>query len=134
MDNEDFQRPRWRKWLLNRFVVTPLIIALIAGAWDLYANMHNNGLVEGRVVDAGGRPVTGADVTLWTFNFTTFSEKSRTTSGPDGRFTFTDNPSHHIQVSATKPGVGTSQRRPIRLFFQSQDTQLEEPLVLAGGA
>ncbi|MBS7695958.1 MULTISPECIES: carboxypeptidase-like regulatory domain-containing protein [unclassified Chelatococcus] len=134
MQDEDFQRPRWHKWLLNRFVLTPLIIALIAGAWDLYANMHNNGLVEGTVVDAAGNPVAGADVTLWTFNFTTFSEKSHTKSGPDGRFAFTDNPSHHIQVSATKPGVGTSQRKPIRLLFQSQDTQLQEPLILSGGA
>ncbi|CAH1667902.1 carboxypeptidase-like regulatory domain-containing protein [Chelatococcus asaccharovorans] len=134
MDDEDYQSPPWRKWLVNRFVMTPLVILLIAGAWDLYANTHNSGLVEGTVVDAAGNPVAGADVTLWTFNFTTFSEKGRTTSGPDGRFTFTDNPSHHIQVSATKPGVGSSQRRPIRLFFQSQDTRIQEPFVLSGGA
>ena len=134
MQDEDYQRPRWRTWLVNRFVLTPLIILLIAGAWDLYANTHNNGLVEGTVVDAAGNPVAGADVTLWTFNFTTFSEKGRTMSGPDGRFSFTDNPSHHIQVSATKPGVGSSQRRPIRLYFQSQDTRIAEPFVLSGGA
>jgi hypothetical protein len=134
MSDDDYDRPRWKKLVLNRFVLTPLIILVIAGGWDLYASTHDNGIVDGVVVDASGKPVAGADVTLWTFNFTTFSETSQTKSGPDGHFSFTNNPSHHIQVSATKPGVGSSARLPIRLYFRSQDTTLAEPLVLSSGA
>jgi protocatechuate 3,4-dioxygenase beta subunit len=132
MSDDDYERPRWQRLLLNRFVLTPLIIVVIAAGWDLYASTHDNGIVEGVVVDASGRPVDGAAVTLWTFNFTTFNETSQTKTGPDGHFTFTDNPSHHIQVSAVKPGVGVSERVPIRLYFRAQDTTLSEPLVLAG--
>ena len=133
MRHDDFAQPRWKRLLLNRFVIVPTVLAAIAISWDLYAQTHNDGLVKGEVVDAAGRPVEGASVTLWTFNFTTFSEKSRTTTGPDGHFTFTDNPSHNIQVSAEKPGIGRSPRVPIRLYFRAQNTTLREPLRLAEG-
>ena len=132
MHDDDYERPRWQRLLLNRFVLTPLVIIVIAAGWDLYASTHDNGIVAGVVVDANGKPVAGADVTLWTFNFTTFKETTTIKTGPDGRFTFTDNPSHNIQVSAEKPGLGASARVPIRLYFRAQDTTLAKPLVLTG--
>jgi protocatechuate 3,4-dioxygenase beta subunit len=133
MSDDDFARPRWKRLILNRFVMVPTVLAAIAVSWNLYARMHDDGLVTVEVLDAAGRPVEGASVTLWTFNFTTFSETSRTTTGPDGRFTFTGNPSHNIQVSAEKPGIGRSARVPIRLYFRAQNTSLREPLRLAEG-
>ena len=55
-------------------------------------------------------------------------------SGADGVFRFTNNPSHKIQVSAEKPGVGRSQRVPVFLYFRSQDTTLDSPLRLTGSS
>jgi hypothetical protein len=91
---------------------------------------HNHGIVRGRVVDTDGKPVAGATVRLWVFNFTTFVERAATTTGPDGSFTFTGNPSHNIQVSADKPDAGRSERVPVRLYFASEDRELQQPLRL----
>jgi hypothetical protein len=133
MGDDDFARPHWKRLLFNRFVMVPMVLAAIAVSWNLYARTHDDGIVMGEVVDAAGKPVEGASVTLWTFNFTTFSETNRTTTGLDGRFTFTGNPSHNIQVSAEKPGIGRSPRVPIRLYFRAQNTTLREPLRLTEG-
>ncbi len=132
MSDTEFIRPRWQRLLVNRFVLTPLIFVLVAGIWDFYASTHDHGIVKGMVVDAAGKPVPGARVTLWTYDFTTFSETSHTASGANGSFAFTDNRSHRIEVSAAKPDVGSSGRVPINLYFRSEDTTLSKPLVLAG--
>jgi hypothetical protein len=134
MIDEDFQRPDWKGWLLNRFVLVPLTLVVIALGWNAFVMTHNHGIVAGRVLDASGAPVEGADVQLWVFNFATFSVKASTTTKPDGTFQFDNNPSHNIQVSAEKPGVGRSARISIRLYFQSEDFYLKEPLRLASGA
>lgn len=131
-EDDDFERPRWKDWLLNRFVLTPAILLAIAACWDFYASRHNDGIITGRVVDAKGNPVAGADVALWIFNFTTFNENTHVTSGSDGSFTFTGNPSHHVQVVAQKDNMGSSPRVPVRLYFRSQNVILKEPLVLPG--
>lgn len=133
MSDAEFRRPPGRRLLLNRFVLVPAALACLALVWNAWVSTHDDGIVSGRVVDAAGRPVAGATVTLWAFNFTTFAEKSRTTSVDDGSFRFTDNASHAIQVSAEKPGVGRAERIPIRLYFRAQNTALREPLRLAGG-
>jgi hypothetical protein len=130
-DNGD--APLWRRRLLNRFVVVPGAIALAIVVWNLYVATHDNGLVEGRVVDTRGEPVADASVALWVLNFTTYVEKERTPSGPGGRFRFEGNTSHNIQLAAEKPGVGRSTRVPVRLYFKAQDVTLREPLRLAGG-
>ena len=100
--------------------------------WNFWVAAHQHGIVEGRVVDAAGAPVEGAEVKLWVFNFATFNEKTTTVTRPDGTFTFTNNPSHNIQVSAEKPGQGRSARLPIRLYFAGQDYRMNEPLRLGG--
>jgi hypothetical protein len=131
--DEDFQPAKWKGWLLNRFVLVPLTLVIIALGWNAFVFSHNHGIVAGRVLDANGAPVEGADVQLWVFNFATFNTKASTKTKPDGSFEFTNNPSHNIQVSAEKPGVGRSARISIRLYFQSEDYRLNEPLRLAGG-
>ena len=122
---------RWRSILLNRFVLVPGAIVLAVVLWNVYVATHNNGIVTGRVVDAAGHPVADATVGLWIFNFTTYEEKERVKTDADGVFRFTNNPSHKIQISAEKPGVGRSQRMPVFLYFRSQDTELANPLRLA---
>jgi hypothetical protein len=133
MSEEDDGAPLWRRLLLNRFVLVPGAIAAAILVWNVYVATHDNGVVEGRVVDARGEPVPDASVALWVLNFTTYVEKERTRTGPDGRFRFDGNASHNIQLAAEKPGVGRSPRVPVRLYFKAQDVTLREPLRLAGG-
>jgi hypothetical protein len=132
MDDE-FERPLWMRLLLNRFVLVPGAIVVAIVLWNLYVATHDNGLVEGRVVDARGAPVPDATVALWVLTFTTYVEKERTRTGPDGRFRFEGNGSHNIQLAAEKTGVGRSARVPVRLYFKAQDVTVSEPLRLAGG-
>jgi hypothetical protein len=133
MSDEDFPCPRWKRLLLNQFVLVPAVLILITIGWNLWIVTHDHGIVAGRVLDAAGAPVEGAEVKLWVFNFTTFVVKASTVTRPDGSFEFANNPSHNIQVSADKPGMGRSARVPIRLYFASQDFVLTDPLRLTGG-
>lgn len=123
-----------RPFLLNRFVLVPVILAVVAAAWNVYVATHDHGVVSGRVVDAAGRPVPDATVALWVFNFTTFEEKQHVKTDAQGLFRFTDNPSHKIQLSAEKPGIGRSQRIPVFLYFRAEDVELSAPLRLAGAS
>jgi len=127
---DDPARPHWKRWLINRFVLVPGALVLIAIVWNIFVFTHNHGVVSGRVVDQAGAPVVGAEVKLWVFNFVTFNERGSTQTGADGSFTFTDNLSHNIQLSAEKPGIGRS-RIPVRLYFRSEDIVLTEPLRLS---
>ena len=127
---EDLAKPAWKRWLVNRFVLVPCSLVMIAVLWNAWVFTHNHGVVAGRVVDASGAPVEGAEVKLWVFNFTTFVEQASTQTGRDGSFGFTKNPSHNIQLSANKAGVGRS-RIPVRLYFQSEDIVLKRPLRLS---
>jgi hypothetical protein len=122
----------WRRILFNRFVLVPAAIVLAVALWNIYVATHNHGLVTGRVIDPAGRPVADATVALWVFNFTTYEEKERVKTDADGVFRFTNNPSHKIQISAEKQGVGRSPRIPVFLYFRAQDTTLDAPLRLAG--
>jgi hypothetical protein len=130
----DFTRPTWRRLLLNRFVLVPALLVLVTAGWNAWVVTHDHGIVAGRVLDAGGMPVEGAEVKLWVFDFATFVVKASTTTRPDGSFTFDNNPSHNIQISAEKPGLGRSERISVRLYFRSEDIRLQEPLRLTKGA
>jgi protocatechuate 3,4-dioxygenase beta subunit len=115
--------------LRNRFVWVPLLLLTVIAGWNAWVFTHNHGIVTGRVIDANGKPVAGATVRLWVFNFTTFEEKTSTTTEADGTFRFTGNPSHNIQISADK-GDARSERISVRLYFASQDRALKQPLRL----
>jgi hypothetical protein len=127
------QPSRWRRRLLNRFVLVPAVLVVAIALWNGYVALHDHGVIEGRVVDAAGQPVADATVVLWVLDFTTYVEKSHATTGPDGRFTITGNPSHNIQLAAEKPGIGRSARVPVRLYFRAEDTRLRTPLMLKSG-
>jgi hypothetical protein len=131
---DDLTRPRWKRWLVNRFVVVPGSLVILALVWNAWVFTHNHGVIAGRVVDASGAPVEGAEVKLWVFNFTTFAEQASTQTKADGTFEFTKNLSHNIQLSAKKAGVGRSPRIAVRLYFQSEDTVLKRPLQLSDAA
>jgi len=130
---DDGEAPLWRRLLLNRFVLVPGAIVVAGLLWNAYVSLHNSGLIEGQVTDESGRPVAGADVIVLVQNVTTFSEKARAKTGPDGVFRIADNPSHHVQIFA-ETSNGRSERRDLRLWFQGQDTVLDKPLVVAPSA
>jgi Carboxypeptidase regulatory-like domain len=123
--------PRWRQFLINRFVLAPAVIALLVLIWNIYVVTHASGIVRGRVIGPDGEPVAGAAVTLWARNFTTYVERARAVSDESGRFTIAGNDSHDIQLAAAKPGLGRSPRLRVRLYFRAQEVRLAEPLRLA---
>ena len=127
--DRDPEGPLWRRLLLNRFVLVPGTIVLAALIWNGYVSLHDGGLIEGRVTDPSGRPVADAEIVVMVQNVTTFSEKGRARTGPDGVFRIIDNPSHHVQIFAETP-TGRSERRDLRLWFRGQNTVLDEPLVV----
>lgn len=121
----------WKRLVVNRFVLVPATLAVAIALWNVYVSLHDHGIVAGRVVDTGGRPVADAQVVLWVLNFTTYVEKTRVTTDPAGHFIITNNDSHNIRLAAEKPGVGRSARVPVRLYFRAEDIELRDPLVLS---
>jgi hypothetical protein len=120
----------WRAILRSRFCVVPASIAVIVLAWNLYIRMHDDGVVRGRVIDASGAPVEGATVLMLEETFTTHTDRGRVSTGPDGRFEFRDNRSHHLLLRAEKAGVGRSEQEEVRLAFRAQHVELASPIVL----
>jgi len=118
-------------WLGSRWVIVPGVIAIVTLLWNAYVAAHDHGIVEGRVVDAAGRPVGGATVMLFERGFVTHQERERQTSDAQGAFRFMDNRSHSIQLEADAPGLGRTDRRIVRLWFAAQDVKLEQPLRFA---
>lgn len=115
-------------WLLSRWVVLPAALAAVVLGWNLWVATHAGGVVEGRVVDAAGRAVPGAEVVLYGRSFVTNDERQRTHAGDNGIFRFTGNASHALQLQAEAPGLGRSERVTVRLLFRAQDTRLQTPL------
>lgn len=119
-------------WLRSRWVIVPGGMIIFTLVWLAYVTGHNHGIVEGRVVDAAGQPVAGASVQLFERGFVTHQERGRATADGQGRFRFTDNRSHSIQLEAEAPGLGRTDRRILRLWFAAQDAKLAEPLRFTG--
>ena len=120
-----------RSWATSRWVIVPGGTTLFALIWLAYVAGHNHGIVEGRVVDAAGQPVSGAAVLLFERGFVTHQERGHATSDAQGMFRFTDNRSHSIQLEAETAALGRTDRRLVRLWFAAQDVTLAEPLRFA---
>lgn len=118
-----------KRVLLSRFVIVPLLLAVVIAGWNLYVSLHDHGLLAGHVVNASGAPVAGATVVLFTHDFVTQVEKARTTTDADGAFRFAHNDSHLVQLQAQDAGAASS-RITIRLWFRAQDRVLRTPLRL----
>jgi hypothetical protein len=121
-----------KRVLASRFVIVPLVLAVLILAWNVYIAFHDDGVVAGEVRDQAGAPVAGALIILYDRNFVTFRETQRTRSGADGRFRFDDFHSHLGQIEAEAPDGRHSQRLPIRLWFRAQNIELP-PLVVRRG-
>jgi len=118
------------RWWVSRWFIVPTLMLLVTLGWLVYVGRHDNGLIEGRIVDAAGQPVAGATVRIFDRGFVTYQERGRTHSDADGRFRITDNTSHSVQLEAETPALGRSKRMEVRLWFAAQDVRLTDPLRL----
>ena len=121
---------RLHSFFSNRFVWIPALLAVWVGVWNAYVIGHDDGVVRGRVVAVDGTPVAGATVRMMEQNFTTNSDRGSTLTRADGRFEFTNNRSHNIQLVAEKAGLGRSDRHIARLYFRAQNVTIDAPLTL----
>ncbi|MGH7056785.1 MAG: carboxypeptidase-like regulatory domain-containing protein [Acetobacteraceae bacterium] len=120
--------------LAHRFVAVPLALALVVLAWNIYVSLHDHGIVAGEVVNARGEPVPGAMVTLYRLNFITEVKSAEMKTDREGRFRFTHNRSHLIELQASKKDLGSSPRVTLRLWFRAQDRRLARPLRLSAAS
>ncbi|MGG5808583.1 carboxypeptidase-like regulatory domain-containing protein [Falsiroseomonas sp. CW058] len=132
-DPQAVPAPPRARWWASRWVVVPGGIAAVVVGWNLHVAASAGGVVEGRVVDAAGRPVPGAQVLLFERSFVVSNESQRTTADAEGRFRFTGNASHAVQLQAVA-GALRSDRVLLRLWFRAQDRRMEEPLRLPAAA
>lgn len=118
----------WR-FLTHRFVAMPLALVAIVVAWNVYIAFNDHGIIEGEVRDRAGAPVAGATVILFERNFAYYEEKQRTTTDAQGVYRFTEMKTHVGQLEARTADGRKSERRQLRLWFRSQDTEVP-PLVV----
>jgi hypothetical protein len=121
-----------RAWLLNRFVATIVVVAVVVGVWNLYVINNDDGIIEGQVVGPDGAPVEGATVTLSERTLLVAQERGKTTTDADGHFIFRDHKLHRLYLEAEKPGEGRVGPIEYRLYFKGQNMRLDKPLQLSG--
>ena len=124
-------RARVLRRLNSRWVIVPVVFVIVTVGWMAFVGGHNHGIVEGRVVDAAGKPVAGAAVIMLKRGFVTHEQAGKVTTDAAGAFRFDDNVSHSIQLEAETPALGRTDRRIVRLYFAAQDTRIAEPLRFA---
>ena len=122
----------WKGWLINRVTITFGVIALVVIVWNLYVVAHDDGILAGRVVDAAGEPVGSADVVLNERTIVSLAPIAETTTDAEGRFRFEDHDRHALVLTASKPGLGASDRVEVQLYFKNQNRVLEDPIPLSG--
>ncbi len=108
-------------------------LVLLVGGCNLWVALHDDGVVRGQVVEADGRPATGATVSFWEKTLTTLERRTATETGSDGHFVVTGQAAHHFALQAEKSGLGASPRTLYRRYFRGQNLVLDEPLRLREG-
>lgn len=119
----------WRRALIHRFVLVPLVLAAIVAGWNLYISFHDDGIIAGVVRDATGRPVPGAEVIFFERNFINYQEKQRVKTDGAGAYRFTGMQVHVGQLEAQLADGRRSARHQLRLWFRAQNTEVP-PLVV----
>jgi len=120
------------QWLVSRWTIVPLLFSALVLAWNGYVAINDGGLIEGRVVDGIGQPVPDATVILFDRSFVMHNERQRSRTDEAGRFRFTGNDNHSLQLEAQTAGLGRSERREVRLWFRAQNVTLADPLRFTG--
>ena len=117
----------------RRYVLLLGLVGVGTAGWNAYVALHDDGLVEGRVVGPDGRGVAGARVTLSERTLTTLEPRATVETGADGAFRFVGQPAHHFALEARKDGVGAAPRALYRRWFRGQNLRLPEPIRLGPG-
>ncbi len=117
-------------WLINRFVLTFGSVAIAAALWNIYVIFNDDGVIRGRVVDANGAAVEGANVILSERSLLVARPRGQTVTDAEGRFAFQGHELHRLYLEAGKEGVGRIGQREYRLYFKGQNMDLETPLRL----
>ena len=107
----------------------PLALARLVVGWNVYIAFNDHGIIEGEVRDRAGAPVAGATVIFFERNFVYYEEKQRTSTDAHGVYRFTGMKIHVGQLEARTADGRQSERRQLRLWFRSQDTEVA-PLVV----
>jgi Carboxypeptidase regulatory-like domain len=123
-----------RGLLQSRYALPLALLTLGAIGWNAYVALHDDGVVEGRVVGSDGRPVTGARVTLSERTLTTLEPRATVDTDAEGVFRFVGQPAHHFALEARKDGGGVAPRTLHRRWFRGQNLRLAEPLLLGPGS
>jgi len=123
----------WRRWLINHVTITLGVIVLVILGWNVYVAANDDGVLSGRVVGPDGAPVEGAKVTLLERSVTTLVVQDETRTDAEGRFRFDGHGQYAAVLTAEKPGLGSTPRRQVRLYFRNQNRELKEPLRIAPG-
>ncbi len=124
----------WRGWLVNRVTVTFAVLAVVVIGWNLYVSRHDDGILEGRVVNEAGEPVAGAEVVLSERTLVSMTPIARTVTDANGDFRFEKHDRHALVLTAEKPDIGKSARLEVQLYFKNQNRRLAEPIVLGDQA
>lgn len=120
----------WKGWLVNRVTITLGLIAAVVIAWNLYVMAHDDGILEGRVVDAAGEPIADAKVVLSEQTIVSLSPIAETVTDETGMFRFERHDRHALVLTAEKPGLGQSERVDVQLYFMNQNRRLEAPIII----
>ena len=119
----------WRRFLLHRFFLVPLVVALVVAGWNIFIAFNDGGIIEGQVRDRVGAPVPGATVIFFERNFIYYQEKQRTVTDVHGAYRFDGMQVHVGQLEARTGDGRQSERRQLRLWFRAQDTKVK-PLIV----
>ena len=119
-------------WLCNRYTLTLGSIALLAGIWNIYVALNNEGIITGQVVGVDNKPVAGATVVLSEKNLLVTIARARAITNENGEFRFTDHNLYHLYLEAFKEGNGRMPPIEIRLYFKRQNIFIDKPLRLVG--
>lgn len=111
-------------WLLHRFVLVPLILAVVVAGWNAYVVAHADGVIEGRVLDPAGKPVAGAEVAFFERNMLNYEERRQTRTDAAGTYRFENMQVHIGQLEARTADGRKSERIQLRLWFRAQHTDV----------
>lgn len=118
---------------LGRIVFVVAVVLALA-IWIVHVRLNDDGIVSGVVLTPEGDPVAGATVQIREQTLNLIKEPRTVQTDEQGRFEFTDIEMIDFVISATREGVGASERHRYHLYFMRQNFQLPEPLILKAGS
>ena len=114
----------------NRYSITFGAMALLAGLWNVYVGLNDDGIITGRVVGPDNRPVERAIVILSEKTLLVSAVRAQTPTDANGVFRFSGHKLYHLSLEAFREGVGRIPPREFRLYFKGQNLTLPQALRL----